>query len=878
MNKQKALMNKRDAWLCAQKIEYKVKNMVRVEFADTDIAPPEISFYPDSEQFFNPANNAIHLGSEGILELGECEDESEFWETTEYIRGHECEHRRSTASVPYANGIQLGMHVVIRYIASQLEKRPRMFRTQADYDAYVQKDLPAKGVWLSLSDLKSYVRFIANALEDGRIERIRSERLPGYALLRTKYRGRFWSNDKEKLIPYDELNAVVKLKVILNQILTLATCQIYQKGFINAYMETPLFDAVNKLKPAIGKAFIARRTRQMADQVVVIAEQLAPYIFEACKMANRDVKMQQMLKDMLSAIARRLIEQNGENPGGDLTEQEEMEDERKGMPKSTFPNSDLTIILPDEEYDALMKNAKKSGEGEGGINIQREHPKDEGSDEDQSDGDGASQNESNSQKNSNQQSQSQSKKPDENEGSNGKEEQNAEKNAEGTGNSNSENNKPDDETEEGKGTSKSEETDAEEGEDLQGAGNGTQDADDSESGDSQGTDGSENSNDTGSCNDNSQSGSEQMSGSQSDESQSQNSKNGTTDSDQNLGKGAEKISQRTDEIEKSIEAAMKEAAEHTKADAEMVLDDIDSFNVYEKRTMKKNTTEEDQTDPHTEKEMRKMITDTFVLSDKEIKEMMKQSFVEEKRKYKVSEHLPAVIAARGKAMFKQNQKYFKGLSKPTIKNLDSGSIDPSRITGLAYGDTEIFQRLGKDKKFDGAAYMLVDNSGSMSGRKKKEASKAAAVVEEGFKKMFPMKIVAFDTWGTITHEVIKNWDEWLPYNCCWNYALKSRDGGGNEDGYDIMIATKELLERPEKKKMLVVLSDGAPGNRDLVKKAVRTARKKGIEVYSIYFEEGGVSPYAYEQFEYMYEKDFVVCPLSELDQRLYRLFKKFSRS
>ena len=229
-------------------------------------------------------------------------------------------------------------------------------------------------------------------------------------------------------------------------------------------------------------------------------------------------------------------------------------------------------------------------------------------------------------------------------------------------------------------------------------------------------------------------------------------------------------------------------------------------------------------------------------------------------------------------MFRKNQRYFKSLSKPTVKNLDTGSVDPSRIYGLSFGDTEVFQKIGKDKQFDGCAYMLIDNSGSMCGNKRIESAKAGAVIEEGFRKMFPLKIVAFDEDGPIIHEVIKNWDEWQAQNCCWNYALHGREGCGNEDGYDILVATKELLARPERKKMLVILSDGAPGSQSLVNKAVKEARKKGIEVYSVYFEEGGVSDYADNAMKFMYERDYVVCPLDELDENLNKLFKKFSRS
>lgn len=136
--------------------------------------------------------------------------------------------------------------------------------------------------------------------------------------------------------------------------------------------------------------------------------------------------------------------------------------------------------------------------------------------------------------------------------------------------------------------------------------------------------------------------------------------------------------------------------------------------------------------------------------------------------------------------------------------------------------------------------------------------------------------MAFDECGEVIHEVIKNWDEVLNKNCCWNFAQHGRDGCGNEDGYDIAIATRELLARPERKKLLLVLSDGAPGNTNYCREAIAHARKQGIQVVGIYFEEGECR--GNSTFEHMYQKDFICCPLNELDMNLNNVFKKFSRS
>lgn len=226
------------------------------------------------------------------------------------------------------------------------------------------------------------------------------------------------------------------------------------------------------------------------------------------------------------------------------------------------------------------------------------------------------------------------------------------------------------------------------------------------------------------------------------------------------------------------------------------------------------------------------------------------------------------------------QLYSGGLSTPNVSFLDSGSVDPSRIYGLSFGDTDIFRKKGIDKKFDGCVYILIDNSGSMSGAKRVEACKAAALIEESFRGLIPIKIVAFDWQGQVIHEVVKGWNEQQNLNCCWNFCLYGRQGGGNADGYDILVAQKELLARPERKKLLIVLSDGMPAEASpgFTKGAIDETRKKGIQVSGIYFEEGDVI-HGSEQFKAMYgNKDAIACPLSELSLNLEKIAKKFSRS
>ena len=107
--------------------------------------------------------------------------------------------------------------------------------------------------------------------------------------------------------------------------------------------------------------------------------------------------------------------------------------------------------------------------------------------------------------------------------------------------------------------------------------------------------------------------------------------------------------------------------------------------------------------------------------------------------------------------------------------------------------------------------------------------------------------------------------------------MHGRNGCGNCDNYDIAIAAKELLARPERKKLLFVLSDGAPADPEATRKAIAAARKKGITVFGIYFEQGEIGPQA-NTFKKMYEKDYVCVPADQIDDTLTKLMIKFSRS
>ena len=146
-----------------------------------------------------------------------------------------------------------GTKTVLEYIAS-VEDPGKRFRREKDYDDYVE-ELVKRGIYINWQMIQQMVAGIANSLEDGRIEGIASRKYTDFSDLRTYFRGMFWRQSGEDILPeYTSLNAAEKLRVVCNQILLLATCQLYQPGFYMAYAGTPLMDLVRDLMNNIARA------------------------------------------------------------------------------------------------------------------------------------------------------------------------------------------------------------------------------------------------------------------------------------------------------------------------------------------------------------------------------------------------------------------------------------------------------------------------------------------------------------------------------------------------------------------------------------------------------------------------------------------------
>lgn len=259
-------------------------------------------------------------------------------------------------------------------------------------------------------------------------------------------------------------------------------------------------------------------------------------------------------------------------------------------------------------------------------------------------------------------------------------------------------------------------------------------------------------------------------------------------------------------------------------------------------------------------------------------------FKEMTRLYKPDLPLPFALQKKGSSLKRKMEEILRNKQQPDRRGMRSGSIDGTRLYKLISSETTCFKKRGEKNKPDVAGYLLMDNSGSMgngTGSTRYHACKALSVIEEGFKEFMPLRIAAFDASSNdyVTHEIIKDFEEVCDSNFTYNFYRQGRSGSGNKDGYSIRVATKQLLERPEKDKILIIASDGLPscycsnsGTED-VKAAVAEARSNGIKVIGMYMYSYADDK-TFQAYHNMYAPDYLMVTMDQIESELTRIMKR----
>lgn len=251
--------------------------------------------------------------------------------------------------------------------------------------------------------------------------------------------------------------------------------------------------------------------------------------------------------------------------------------------------------------------------------------------------------------------------------------------------------------------------------------------------------------------------------------------------------------------------------------------------------------------------------------------------------------LPAQYKLEATELRRAIQRLLTDKRKP-YKGLRRGILDTSALYKTGFLENDIFQKKRRPSAGSCAFSILIDNSGSMAeksdkGSKYVDARTAAAIIEDALSSLVPCKIALFSTLcGHTRHIVIKHFDSsHQKVNKSYG-SLSITPQGCNCDSVHIRVAATELLKRSERKKVLIVLSDGLPSAYgsaleacNEVKSAVDFARKKGIIVVPIMFGSIATLHSLHQRYCDMYEKNIIACQPEDITKKLGEMIKNILR-
>lgn len=220
-----------------------------------------------------------------------------------------------------------------------------------------------------------------------------------------------------------------------------------------------------------------------------------------------------------------------------------------------------------------------------------------------------------------------------------------------------------------------------------------------------------------------------------------------------------------------------------------------------------------------------------------------------------------------------------------------GKLHAPSLYRVMQGDPRVFTQKQEHVSKDTAVTLLCDNSGSMGGAKMKLgmiSSYALAVTLERVKISYevlgfttgnfsriPNSILEamqdevaktglrYDRIEPINMPIYKDFDERLDARVKARFAymmFAQRGLNGNIDGESLEYAAMRLMKRPEKRKVMIVLSDGQPAGSwrsgPHLKTVVERLNKTGIETVGIGIMDRSVARY--------YDKHVVITKLDDL--------------
>ena len=235
------------------------------------------------------------------------------------------------------------------------------------------------------------------------------------------------------------------------------------------------------------------------------------------------------------------------------------------------------------------------------------------------------------------------------------------------------------------------------------------------------------------------------------------------------------------------------------------------------------------------------------------------------------------LQMRAKVLKKTFSDILKNKEKFSLTAQNKGAINPGLLYSSSY-NPNIFTIPGAKQDRSYAVSILIDGSGSMSGKKIEDATNAAVVLEEALKEYTSLRITKFTTSSQyVTTMIIKDFCDKKSVN--YSYGSDYKAYSSNYDYVNLVYESGILAVRPETDKIMFILSDGYPCGSNTLNKmkiAVKTVKDKGITLIPIFFAENEKElSNMTDTFKEMYGNNVIASKVEDLTKHLSKVMKKF---
>jgi len=711
---------------------------------------------------------------------------------------------------------------------------------QKEVAKYFGDKYPALRSPFSQKHLMKVAHHFGNSVEDGRIEKILGQLFKGYIKYLKFLNISLWEAQP--------IQGNSELEDFLYSITSFCVTGLEPKEFKSFYKGTEVEENLNKIKPMILSGIEARTCKDCLNITFDIIKAVEPYLVKL--LTERAKETEDFLNNMDDTPEFTTSEESQHNNDPDdadthfqpkrskkKNEEEQKEQEKQSSGEETEGEEEKQDSKNSGSKKKKEKKEESEEEGVSSTSSSKEKEEEEKEEEENKEGEGGVSTDDTSEEEENESDES-----DE-----------GDKEDTATSNKNEEENSESDESEDDENPKNENDSDGDDREKKEDQEDSETDSDDASDDDASDSNNSDDSSDSESNESEKDKGDEED-----EETKADHRPKGMDD------KEADEVDE--EEVVSFLEELTKEVEEDANERISQKKEDIQKQN-YKKEDFKLNQDELQDLENRYRNDM-----------NKHFKEMTNLS---------LRFHMPTDLKREGTRFRKEVERIFRNKEAYTLRGQRKGVLDAGNLHRLQTKDFNVFVKKGVPVKSEYVAYLLEDGSGSMmEDGKWNESKRALSIMEEGLKGILPFKITTFNTdWNgnSVVHQTIKDFkDENKAFNYSFNAFQQRRPGGGNKDGYSIRVATKELLKRPEKDRILIIFSDGLPscyrggmqaGMVD-VKEAVKEARKAGIFVVSLLFGTESFRDLNIESYRYMYEKNIISCEPNMISNQLTRMLKK----